>query len=104
MAALGFRFYTGTQFPQKYLNRPVIAFHGSWNRLPETGHTGFKVVALLEGTEAGEQKTLVTLVEGWLQADNTHWGRPVDVEQLPDGSLLISDDKADVIYRLSYNK
>jgi len=100
VAALGFRFYTGTQFPDKYVNQPVIALHGSWNRTPEAGHTGYKVVSPhFEGSKMTQYETLV---EGWLQADNTYWGRPVDIEPLPDGSLLISDDHADVIYRLSY--
>lgn len=100
VAALGMRFYTGKQFPEKYRGQPIIALHGSWNRSEEAGHTGGKlVVAHLDGNLLAEVETLV---DGWLGENNEWLGRPVDVEQLPDGSMLISDDHAGVIYRLSY--
>jgi len=100
VAPLGMIFYTGEQFPAKYKNQILIAEHGSWNRTPEAGHVGFRITMakkLEDGTMNYE-----TIVDGWLQ-DNKAWGRPVDILQLPDGSLLISDDHGDVIYRLSYN-
>ena len=100
VAALGMQFYTGKMFPEKYRNQPFIALHGSWNRTPEAGHTGGKlVVAHLRDGELVEYETIV---DGWLGEDNKFFGRPVDMEVMRDGSMLISDDHADVIYRLWY--
>jgi len=102
VAALGMRFYTGQQFPEDYLNQPIVALHGSWNRTPEAGHTGYKIV--VPKLDDNELVSMETLVEGWLEADNTRWGRPVDIEMAGDGSVFISDDFAGVVYRLSYQK
>ena len=100
VAALGMRFYTGEMFPEEYRGQIFIAEHGSWNRSPEAGHTGHRItVVRLDGNEAVGYEPFI---EGWLQADNTAWGRPVDVLVMPDGALLISDDTAGVIYRISY--
>ena len=100
VAALGMRFYTGEMFPGKYHHQPFIALHGSWNRTEEAGHTGGKiVVAHLRNNLMHEMETIV---EGWLRPDNSYIGRPVDVAVLDDGSMLISDDYAGVIYRLRY--
>ena len=100
VAALGMRFYTGEMFPQEYRGQIFIAEHGSWNRSPEAGHTGHRItVVRLDGNEAIGYEPFI---EGWLQADNTAWGRPVDVLVMPDGALLVSDDTAGVIYRISY--
>ncbi len=98
VAALGMRFYTGSQFPEKYKNSIFIALHGSWNR---SSKVGYKVAfAKVENNKVVEYSTFA---EGWLEGQD-NWGRPVDVQQLKDGSMLISDDQANVIYRVSYQK
>ena len=98
VAALGMRFYTGTMFPDEYRNQIFIAEHGSWNRsIP----IGYRVTLVrLENNRAVEYKVFA---EGWLQ-NGRAWGRPADVQVMPDGALLVSDDKANVIYRISYKK
>lgn len=98
VAALGMRFYTGEMFPGEYKNQIFIAEHGSWNRSVPIGYRVTMVE--LEGNKAVSYRAFA---EGWLD-DNGDWGRPVDVQQLYDGSLLVSDDKADVIYRISYKE
>ena len=100
VAALGMRFYTGSQFPADYQNQPVVALHGSWNRSREAGHTGYKIV--VPHLDNDHLVSMETLVEGWLEKDNSRWGRPVDIEMAPDGSVYISDDFAGAIYKLSY--
>lgn len=97
IASLGIRFYTGKQFPESYKNQLFVAQHGSWNR--SRAH-GYRVVLLQfeKGMPVAEQ----VFAEGWLQADGKVLGRPVDVLQLKDGSLLISDDKNGVLYRIYY--
>ena len=98
-APLGLRFYTGDQFPASYKNQLFIAKHGSWNRSKKSGYE----VILARLDPAGKVSGQEVLVSGWLdQASQEAWGRPVDVQQLADGSLLISDDVANCIYRLSY--
>jgi len=103
VAPLGMVFYTGKQFPKKYKNNIFIAEHGSWNRSEKTG---YRVISVrLDGNRVESVQPFVT---GWLQKDDEHddetsWGRPVDIINLPDGSVLISDDYADVIYRVSYS-
>ena len=96
VAALGMRFYTGTQFPAAYRNRVFIAEHGSWNRSRKIGYRVTMVT--LDGDRAiGYQP----FAEGWLQGERV-WGRPADVLVAPDGSLLVSDDYAGAIYRIRY--
>ncbi len=98
-APLGLRFYTGDLFPASYKNQLFIAKHGSWNRSKKSGYE--VILARLDtmGKVSGQE----VMVSGWLdQATQEAWGRPVDVQQLADGSLLISDDVANCIYRLSY--
>jgi glucose/arabinose dehydrogenase len=98
-APLGLRFYTGNQFPASYKNQLFIAKHGSWNRSKKSGYE----VILARLDAAGKVSAQEVMVSGWLdQATQEAWGRPVDVQQLADGSLLISDDVANCIYRLSY--
>jgi len=100
-APLGMRFYEGGMFPASYKNSAIIAKHGSWNRSKKAGYQ--VVVAKVDGT--GKVTGQEVLVSGWLNdATQDVWGRPVDVQELPDGSLLISDDMANCIYRLSYTK
>ena len=98
-AALGLRFYHGTMFPAQYQNRIFIAAHGSWNRGVPDGYCIY-VVTLKDNKVAGYEK----FASGWLTQDKHFWGRPVDVQELPDGSLLVSDDHAGAIYRISYEK
>ncbi len=101
VASIGMTFYTGEMFPDEYRNQAVIAEHGSWNRTPEAGHTGYRLtVAHIEGDRV---VTTETFADGWLNADNTWWGRPADVVMMTDGSLLVSDDTANAIYRISYD-
>ena len=100
VAAIGMTFYTGSMFPESFRNQVIIAEHGSWNRTDEAGHIGYRLtVVRLEGDEAVGYETFV---DGWLGADNEWWGRPADVLMLPDGSLLVSDDTAHAIYRITY--
>jgi len=92
------RFYTGSQFPAEYRNNIFIAEHGSWNRGRKTGYRIVRVA--LEG---GRVMKHAVFAEGWLDADEKVWGRPVDIELMPDGSLLVSDDHAGAIYRISHH-
>jgi glucose/arabinose dehydrogenase len=96
VASLGMRFYTATQFPAHYRNAIFIAEHGSWNRSRKIGYR----VAVVR-VEAGKAVANEVFAEGWLQGE-TAWGRPADVLVMPDGSLLVSDDFAGAIYRISY--
>ncbi len=97
VAPLGVEFYTGSMFPAKYKNQAFIAEHGSWNRSKKSGYK-ISLVTL----ENGKATSYRTFAEGWLNSDETVWGRPVDLELLPDGSMLVSDDHADAIYRIYY--
>lgn len=98
VAPLGLKFYTGNMFPQIYQNQLIVARHGSWNRSKKSGHD--VVLVKLQGNKS---LGLETFASGWLDdATQKVWGRPVDVLLLPDGSLLVSDDQANVIYRISY--
>jgi glucose/arabinose dehydrogenase len=101
VASIGMTFYTGSMFPAEYRNQIFIAEHGSWNRTPEAGHTGYRLtVVRVDGDRTIGYETFA---EGWLGPDNSAWGRPADVLVMPDGSLLVSDDTAHVIYRISYD-
>jgi len=95
-ADLGMTFYTGTKFPKKYRGGIFSAQHGSWNRTKPVGaRVMFTPVA--EDGKAGET---APFAEGWLSDNGEYLGRPVDVAQLPDGSILVSDDLAGAIYRI----
>lgn len=96
-AALGMRFYTGRMFPNKYKNAIFIARHGSWNRTKKIG--GDVIVAYLN--KDGSVKSQEPLLTGFLQ-NNEYSGRPVDIEVMKDGSLLVSDDYAGAVYRVTY--
>jgi len=96
VAAIGMRFYTGTMFPPEYRNQIFIAEHGSWNRSTPIGYR--IMLVRLEGTRAVKYEPFA---EGWLQGTRP-WGRPADVLVMPDGALLVSDDEAGVIYRITY--
>lgn len=99
VAPLGMRFYDGSMFPSEYKNKVIIAKHGSWNRSKKSGYV---LTSLnIDGSSASGEQDFAT---GWLDEDAQEaWGRPVDVEELKDGSLLISDDMAGVIYRVTYS-
>ncbi len=100
VAALGMRFYTGSMFPAAYRNRVFIAEHGSWNRSRKIGYRVMRATI-----EDGKVTAYSVFAEGWLDpASQTAWGRPVDVQGMPDGALLVSDDTADAIYRIAYGK
>jgi glucose/arabinose dehydrogenase len=96
VAALGVLFYTGTMFPEAYRGQLFIAEHGSWNR---TVPQGYRLT--LARFEAGKAVRREVFADGWLRRSRA-WGRPVALLQLPDGSVLVSDDRAGVIYRLTW--
>jgi glucose/arabinose dehydrogenase len=96
VAPLGVKFYTGTQFPEAYRNQIFIAEHGSWNRKQRSGYR--IMLVKVEGANAVSYEPFVT---GWNQPTKV-LGRPVDLLVMPDGSMLVSDDSAGVIYRISY--
>lgn len=98
VAPLGVEFYTGQQFPEEYRGHLFIAEHGSWNRSEKIGYRVMMVK--LDGNEAVSYEPFAT---GWLDKGDV-WGRPVDLEFLPDGSMLVSDDFADAIYRIYYER
>ncbi len=96
VAALGMRFYTGDMFPPAYRGQIFIAEHGSWNR---TTPVGYRITLVkVEGDKAVSYEVFA---EGWLQGRKA-WARPVDVLVMPDGALVVSDDKAGAVYRISY--
>ena len=97
IAPLGMRFYTGKQFPKSYHHQLLVAQHGSWNREDPMGYQ-LALIKFENGQPVAEQ----TFISGWLSHSGEVWGRPVDLLQLNDGSLLISDDKAGAIYRVQY--
>jgi glucose/arabinose dehydrogenase len=96
VAAIGMRFYTGTMFPEKYRGGVFIAEHGSWNRKTPIGYR--VTFVKIEGSRATSYEPFA---HGWLKG-STASGRPADVLVMPDGALLVSDDKAGRIYRISY--
>ena len=96
VAAIGMRFYTGTMFPAAYRNQIFIAEHGSWNRSDPIGYR-ISLVRLKDNAPISYE----VFAQGWLQGRSA-WGRPADVLVMPDGALLVSDDRADVVYRISY--
>ena len=98
VAALGMRFYTGRMFPESYFNQIFIAEHGSWNRSHKIGYR----ISLVR--VAGDRVlSYEPFAQGWLIGEDA-WGRPVDVEVMADGSLLVSDDQNGVIYRITYQQ
>lgn len=96
VAALGMRFYRGDHFPDAYRGQILYAEHGSWNRSEPVGYR----VALIRFVD-GEPQAPEPFATGFLQGDDA-WGRPVDVAELPDGSLLVSDDRNGAVYRVTY--
>ncbi len=98
-ANLGFKFYTGKQFPTEYQGDAIIAQHGSWNRTDPVGYSLVRVKFDDNHNVVGKEQ----FIDGWLQ-NGEAWGRPTDVLQMPDGSILVSDDYNGVIYRVSYGE
>jgi glucose/arabinose dehydrogenase len=96
VAAIGMRFYTGKMFPAEYRDQIFLAEHGSWNRTQPIGYR-VSLVRLANGKAV----SYTPFAEGWLGARG-EWGRPVDVEVMPDGALLVSDDEAGAVYRVVY--
>ena len=93
------RFYTGKMFPAAYKNQIILARHGSWNRSKKVGGD----VLLVKLNKDGTVKQTEPLITGFLE-DNKYIGRPVDVMQMKDGSLLVSDDWNGAVYRVTYGK
>lgn len=93
----GMRFYTGNMFPVEYQRNIFIAEHGSWNRSTKIGYRIERIQ--LDKNKVAKKEIFA---EGWLQ-NNEAWGKPVDVLITSDGAMLVSDDMAGVIYRISYN-
>ncbi|HCK81830.1 MAG TPA: sorbosone dehydrogenase family protein [Candidatus Competibacter sp.] len=98
VAALGLAFYTGAQFPERYRGQLFIAEHGSWNRSSKIGYR-VSLVTLRDGRAVSYEP----FAEGWLSGERA-WGRPAYVSVMPDGSLLVSDDHAGMIYRIRYDR
>ena len=102
MAPVGMKFYTGNMFPAEYKNSMLIAQKGSWNREIKQGYNLIRV-----SLDESGKPTRHTFLEGFLEndrADPPMWGRPTDVLQMKDGSILLSDDYNGVVYRISYAK
>jgi len=96
VAAIGMRFYTGRMFPEKYRGGVFIAEHGSWNRSTPIGYR-----VMFVKIEGGRATSYEPFAEGWLKG-GVSTGRPADVLVTPDGALLVADDKAGRLYRISY--
>lgn len=99
VAALGMHFYRGHQLPADYRTDAFVAQHGSWNRSTPIGYRVMRIRMDKTGKVLGQK----VFADGWLQ-DGTAWGRPVDIKELWDGSLLVSDDRAGVIYRIRHER
>lgn len=99
VAPLGLKFYTGNMFPEEYKNDIFIAEHGSWNRSKKIGYRIMRIKM-----EDGKAIDYSPFVFGWLDEEEQEaFGRPVDVLIMPDGAMLVSDDRAGVIYRITYS-
>ena len=100
VAVLDFLFYTGKQFPQEYQGGAFLALHGSWNRSKRVGYA----VAFIPFKNAKPSGPVRDFMTGWLISPESKdvWGRPVAIMQLPDGSILVSDDGGKKIWRISY--
>jgi glucose/arabinose dehydrogenase len=100
VAVLDMLFYTGEQFPGKYRRGCFLAFHGSWNR---SDRTGYKIafIPFQNGRPTSGPEDFLT---GWMidPEQRQVWGRPVGLLQMPDGSLLVSDDGGQKLWRISY--
>ena len=100
VAPLGMKFYTGSQFPAEYKNNILIAEHGSWNRHKYQGGRIERVIVDADGKNAKQE----VFASGWIEGDQGYLGRPDDILLDKDGSILVADDWAGAIYRISYSK
>ncbi len=101
-AALGMRFYSGSMFPKEYKDSILVARHGSWNR---STLYGFDVAHVKLSADGRKVAKVTPFMTGFMdKKENKFWGRPTDVLQLPDGSMLVSDEQMGAIYRVSYSK
>src|ERR1700741_4750699 len=100
VAPLGMKFYTGDQFPAEYKNNILIAEHGSWNRHK---YQGARIKRVIVGPDGKGAKSEI-FASGWIEGDQGYTGRPADIVLAKDGSLLVADDWAGAIYRISYSK
>ncbi len=96
VAPLGVHFYNGSEFPVVFRGQMFIAEHGSWNRSSKVGYRIIRV-----RLERNRPVETAVFAQGWLQGEKA-WGRPVDIAWLPDGAMLVSDDRAGVVYRITY--
>ena len=101
VAALGMRFYSGSMFPAEYRNTALIARHGSWNKTKKSGYDVVRAIPASDGRTARIEPFLTGFLD---PATDAFWGRPADVMQLPDGSVLVSDEQNGAIFRVSYQK
>ncbi|QCK14845.1 PQQ-dependent sugar dehydrogenase [Mangrovivirga cuniculi] len=100
VAPLGLTIYSGEDFPDEYNGKALIAEHGSWNRSKKIGYR----ITMVD-LNNGEGTSYEPFIDGWLnEEEQTVWGRPVDVIELENGSLMISDDYSGTIYKVSYNE
>jgi glucose/arabinose dehydrogenase len=101
-ATMGVIFYTGSMFPKEYQNTMFIARKGSWNRTVKFGFD----VANVRPSKDGKKATVKPFMTGFLEDPKTakFWGRPAYLLQMPDGSMLVSDEQLGAIYRVSYAK
>lgn len=101
VAPLGLKFYEGKMFPSEYKNQLFVAEHGSWDRSKKSGYN----VSLVKMNSNNKVTGHTLFASGWLDVSTQRaWGRPVDILIYLDGSLLVSDDRANVVYRISYTK
>ena len=96
-APIGMKFYDGTMFPDRYKNGIFVAQHGSWNR--PAGKVGYRV--LFMKTNNGLVESSEVFIDGWLEGEIS-WGAPAAPLVLKDGSMLISDDRSNQIFKVSY--
>jgi glucose/arabinose dehydrogenase len=100
-AALGMRFYTGSMVPADYRDTAIVARRGSWNRQKLNGYDVVRVTPSADGRSARVDPFITGFMD---PATNKFWGRPVDVLQLADGSMLVADEQNGAIYRVSYSR
>jgi glucose/arabinose dehydrogenase len=100
-AAMGLQFYTGNMFPAEYKNAMLIARKGSWNRTQKSGYD----VVMVRTDADGKNPKVTPFITGFLdEKPQAFWGRPTYMLQMPDGSMLLSDEQFGAIYRISYAK
>ena len=100
-AVMGMKFYTGNMFPAEYKNAALVARKGSWNRTQKTGYD----VVMVKASADGKNAKVTPFITGFMNpADQSFWGRPAYLLQMPDGSMLVSDEQLGAIYRVTYKK